>query len=69
MNYPEQRDDALPARTPASDGEKFRRLGYELVMKRGTPVERGEAQARLKELLAIRKQTELWMAQQHRQAA
>lgn len=61
MNYPEQRNDAPPPRAPASDGEHWRRAGYELVQRLGSPVERAEAKARLKEVLAIRAITEKWM--------
>jgi hypothetical protein len=52
-----------------NDGEHWRRMGYELVMRLGSPVERAEAGARLAEVLAIRKQTERWLAAQQRMAA
>ena len=64
MNYPEQRDDAPPPRVAATDGESFRRLGYELVMRHGTALEIAAARARLKEILAIQRQTAGWMREQ-----
>ena len=51
------------------DGEFWRRKGYELVMRLGTLQERMETQARLQEILGIRRQTEIWMAHRMRQAA
>lgn len=69
MNYPEQRNDAPPARIGPDEGEYWRRKGYELVMRYGTDIQKMEAQARLKEVLAIQRQTAKWMAEQHRKAA
>ena len=49
------------------DGEHWRRMGYELVMRLGSPVERMEAKARLREVLAIQKRTAAWRVERNAQ--
>lgn len=58
MNYPEQKHDAPPAREPAATGEFWRRAGFELVMRCGTPKQIAGARARLQEVLAVRRNVE-----------
>ena len=51
------------------NAEHWRRMGYELVMRRGSPQEVAEARARVAEVLAIQRQTAKWQAEQQRRAA
>ena len=51
------------------DGEHWRRMGVELVTRRGSPQEIAEMRARLAEVLAIHRQTDKWLAAQQREAA
>lgn len=58
MNYPEQKDGASPPRPATAYGEFWRRAGYELVMRCGTPKQIAGARARLQEVLAVRRNVE-----------
>lgn len=49
--------------------EFWRRAGFELVMRHGTPEERFDARSRLEYVLACQRQTEKWLAERQRAAA